>query len=87
MDVGEEISEVLKLFPEDAPTNAIAEVIEEQQPTHVEQVQNISSKMVRYIRSYIHASILQTMATIKSWYLQQDLQCLLEGANPDAMDE
>ena len=85
--VGEEISEVLKLFPEDAPTDAIAEVIEEQKQTLVEQVQNISSKMVKYIRSSIHASVLQTVATIKSWYPQQDLQCLLEGANPNATDE
>ena len=37
-DVGEEISEVIKLFPEDAPTIACAEAIEEQPQSLVEQV-------------------------------------------------
>ena len=43
--------------------------------------------MMKYIHSSIHAGVLQYVAMIKSWYPQQDLQCLLEGANPDATDK
>ena len=53
----------------------------------MEQIQSISSQRVKYICSSIHAGVLQTVATIKSWYPQQDMQCLLEGANLDATDE
>ena len=55
--VGEEISEVLRLFPEDASTidGALAK---EQQIGLVEQVQSIPPKMMRYIRSSIHAGVV-----------------------------
>ena len=84
--VGEEISEVLKLFPKDGSAIGSA-LAEEQQVGLIEQVQSISGKIVKYIQSSIHAGMLRTMATIKSWHPQQDMQCLLEGANLDATDE
>ena len=67
--VGEEISEVLKMFPEeDVPVVDSTQTIEEHQPQLTEQVQSISSKMVKYICSSIHVGVVWTIATIKSWY-------------------
>ena len=84
--VGEEVSAVLSLFPEDTPTTEGAPA--EEEPTgFAKQVRSILGKMMNYIRSSIHAGVVQTVVIIKSWNPQQDLQCLLEGANLDAIDE
>ena len=86
--VCEEISKVLKMFlEEDAPAVDSAQTIEEHRPWLTKQVQSISSKMVKYIRSSIHASVVWTVTIIKLWYPRQDMQCLLEGANPDVTDD
>ena len=57
-DISEEISEVIILLLEDAPTIANAEVVEEQPQSLVEQVLSISVKMMKYIRSSINAGVL-----------------------------
>ena len=84
--VGEEVSEVLKLFPEDASSTESAPA-EDEPIGFAKEVRSIPGKMIKYIRSSIHAGVVQTVAIIKSWNPQQELQCLLEGANPDATDE
>ena len=77
--------------PEDVPRRCYCrgECWSKQKPQQslIEQIQDISVRMVKYIGSSIHTGVLQTIATIKSWYPQQDMQCLLERANPDATDE
>ena len=42
---------------------------------------------MNYIRSSIHTRVVQAVTIIKSWNPQQNLDCLLEGANPGATDE
>ena len=78
-----EVSVVLSIFPEDAFTTEGA-LAEEESTGFAGQVRSIPSKMMKYIRSSIHAGIVQTVAFIRSWNPQQDLQCLIEAANPDA---
>ena len=62
-EVGNKISEALKMFPDEVPDESV-------QPTLVEQVQSISNQMVKYIHSSINARVLRAMVTIKSWYTQ-----------------
>ena len=69
--VGEEFSEVLKLFlEEDASAVDSTLTVEEQQDSLIEQVGSIPGKMIKYIHSSIHAGMVQTVTTIKSWYPQ-----------------
>ena len=57
-EVGEEITEVLKMFPEEASTETSIGPTEEHRPSLIEQVQSISVKMVKYIHLSIHTGIL-----------------------------
>ena len=84
--VGEASTAVLSIFPADDSTSKITPDAAESSG-FAGQVRSIPGKMMKYIRSSIHTGIVQAITIIKSWNPQQNLDCLLEGANPDSTDE
>ena len=84
--VGDEVSAVLNMFPEDGSSSEVTPD-EAESSGFAGRVRSIPGKMMKYIRSSIHTGIIQAVTIIKSWNLQQDLDCLIQGANLDATDE
>ena len=84
--IGEEVTTVLNMFPEEASATEDTPT-EEESSGFAGQVRSIPRKMMSYIRSSIHAGIVQTVTIIKSWNPQQDIHCLLERAIPDVTDD
>ena len=80
--VRDKVSAVLNLFLEDDSSSEVTPA--EAEPSgFAGRVRSIPRKMMNYIRSFIHTGVVQAVTIIKSWNPSQNLDCLLEGVNPD----